>query len=218
MSSVAKFALKFNKWIQQSRKNILYHLQKAVTLPEYDELPLRGSTFLHDQQEEIGRLMALFDIQHQADYTTSKFNASKFTMLAHLAQRQAIELLNLNIRLVEAYQQIDAKIEENTVNQILRSQHAMRVQMEQVLHSKALQISNVLVATQEKINHYDVDDMRNILQSQKETFQDLANQNADLVAEKSKLRMHLSFIPVQHRDFAASNKQSVVSHARRDPK
>jgi hypothetical protein len=58
-------------------------------------------------------------------------------MLAHLVQRQAIEVLNLNIRLVEAYEQIDSKIEENTVSQILHSQHAMRVQVEPLLHANA---------------------------------------------------------------------------------
>jgi hypothetical protein len=109
-------------------RNILYNLQKAVTLPEYDELLLKGANFLHERQEEIDRLIALYDTQHQADFTTAKFNASKLTMLSHLAQKQAIEALDLNIRLVEAYEQIDSKIEENTVSQILHSQHAMRVQ------------------------------------------------------------------------------------------
>jgi hypothetical protein len=68
----------------------------------------------------------------------------------------------------------------------------------------AQHISSALITTNEKINPYDVDDMRNILQSQKETFQDLTNKNAVLVAENSKLRMHLSFMPVQYRDFAVS--------------
>ncbi len=85
-------------------RNILYNLQKAVTLLEYNELLLKGANFLHERQEEIGRLIALYDIQHQADFITSKFNSSKLTMLAHLAQKQAIEALNLNIRLVEAYE------------------------------------------------------------------------------------------------------------------
>jgi hypothetical protein len=84
-------------------RNILFNLQKAVTLPVYDTLLLKGANFLHERQEEIDRLIALYDIQRQADFTTSKFNASKLTMLAHLAQKQAIETLDLNIRLVEAY-------------------------------------------------------------------------------------------------------------------
>jgi hypothetical protein len=86
---------------------------------------MKGAHFLHERQEEIDKLIALYDIQHQADFTTAKFNASRLTMLSHLAQKQAMEALDLNIRLVEAYEQIDSKIEENTVNQIMHSQHAM---------------------------------------------------------------------------------------------
>ena len=125
-------------------------------------------------------------------------------MLSHLAQRQAIEALDLNIRLVEAYEQIDSKIEENTVNQIMHSQHAMRVQVEQLLHTNALQVGSALRTVQEMINPYDVDDMRSVLLAQKETFQDLTNKNAVLVTENSQLRMHLSFMPVQFRDFVAN--------------
>jgi hypothetical protein len=91
-------------------RNALYNLQKAVTLPEYDDLLMKGAHFLHERQEEIDKLIALYDIQHQADFTIAKFNASRLTMLAHLAQRQAMEALVLNIRLVEAYEQIDSKI------------------------------------------------------------------------------------------------------------
>jgi hypothetical protein len=188
--------------VHTQMRNILFNLQKAVTLPEYDELLLKGGNFLHERQEEIDRLIALYDIQHQADFITSKFNASKLTMLAYLAQKQAIEVLNLNIRLVEAYEQIDPKIEENTIDQILHSQHAMRVQVEKLLHANALHISNALLAMKEKINPYDVDDMRTVLLGQNDTFQDFTNKNPVLVAENSKLRMHLSFMPVQYRDFA----------------
>ncbi len=202
-------------------RNVLYNLQKAVTLPEYDELLMKGAHFLHERQEEIDKSIALYDIQHQADFTTAKFNASRLTMLSHLAQRQAIEALDLNIRLVEAYEQIDSKIEENTVNEIMHSQHAMRVQVEQLLHANALQIGNALLTVQEKINPYDVDDMRHVLLAQKETFQDLTNKNAVLVTENSQLRMHLSFVPVQYRDFVANLQATndvLYTTQRRDPK
>ena len=202
-------------------RNALYNLQKALTLPEYDDLMLKGPHFLHERQEEIDKLIALYDIQHQADFTVAKFNASKLTMLAHLAQRQAMEALDLNIRLVEAYEQIDSKIEENTVNQVMHSQHAMRVQVEQLLHANALQVGSALRTVQDKINPYDVDDMRRVLMAQKETFQDLTNKNAVLVTENSELRMHLSFMPVQHRDFVANLQATcdpLYTAQRRDPK
>ncbi len=122
---------------------------------------------------------------------------------------------------MEAYEQIDSKIEENTVSQIMHSQHAMRVQVEQLLHANALQIGNALRAVQEKINPYDVDDMRHVLLGQKETFQDLTNKNAVLVTENSQLRMHLSFMPVQYRDFVSNMQDTngnLYTSQRRDPR
>jgi hypothetical protein len=193
----------------------------TYTKSEYDDLLLKGAQFLRDRQEEIDRLIALYDIQHQADFTTAKFNASRLTMLSHLAQKQAIEALDLNIRLVEAYEQMDAKIEENITKQILYSQHAMRVQVEQLLHANGQQIGSAILATQEKIMPYDVDDMRHVLLGQKETFQDLNNKNAVLVTENSQLRMHLSFMPVQYRDYVANIQATngvLYTSQRRDPK
>ncbi len=134
----------------------LYPKQRA----QEDLEVLKAATFTADYElcNQVRSEVQQVDNTHQADSTTSKFNASKLTMLAHLAQKQVIEALDLNIRLVEAYEQIDSKIEENTVSQILHSQHAMRVQVEQLLHTNALQIGNALLATKEKINPYDVDD------------------------------------------------------------
>jgi hypothetical protein len=68
---------------------------------------------------------------------------------------------------------------------------------------------------------YDVDDMRHVLLGQKETFQDLTNKNAVLVTENSRLRMHLSFMPVQYRDFVANIQATngvLYTSQKRDPK
>jgi hypothetical protein len=116
----------------------------------YDELllNLNGATFLHDRQEEIDRLIALCDIQHQATkLITQPPNSMPQSLpctmlgLGHLAQKQAIEMLNVksqhvNIACFDSLQrmsmsmsmnksQIESKIEENVVKQILHSQHAI---------------------------------------------------------------------------------------------
>ncbi len=53
----------------------LANLQKAFTLPKYDELLMKGETFLHEKQEEVDRLIALYDIQHSADYDVSRLQS-----------------------------------------------------------------------------------------------------------------------------------------------
>jgi hypothetical protein len=51
------------------------------------------------------------------------------------------------------------------------------------------------------ITAYDVNDMRAVLQSQKIALEDALTKNAWLVAENSELRMHLSFMPIEYRDY-----------------
>ena len=81
-------------------RTTLANLQKAFQLPQYDELLIKGENYLHEKQEEVDRLIALYDIQHSADYETSKFNSARLTMYAHLSHQQAAENLALNMRLI----------------------------------------------------------------------------------------------------------------------
>jgi hypothetical protein len=60
--------------VSSKMRNTLCNLQKAFVLPQYDELLIKSEIFLHEKQEEVDRLIALYDIQHSADYATSKFN------------------------------------------------------------------------------------------------------------------------------------------------
>ncbi len=78
-------------------RTTLANLQKVFTLPQYVELLMKGANFLHEKQEEVDRLIALYDIQHSADfYETSKFNSARLTMFTHLSHQQAAENLALN--------------------------------------------------------------------------------------------------------------------------
>jgi hypothetical protein len=51
------------------------------------------------------------------------------------------------------------------------------------------------------ITEFDVHDMQALMASQKEALQNALDQNAMLAGLNSELRMHLSFVPVEYRDF-----------------
>jgi hypothetical protein len=73
-----------------------------------------------------------------------------------------------------------------------------------MLKANAAQINNALASVQDKINPNEPQDMRAVLDNQKDALKDLLTKNAILVAENSQLRSHLSFMPVQYRDFATN--------------
>jgi hypothetical protein len=84
-----------------------------------------------------------------------------------------------------------------------------------------IKINNALATTKDAFNSYDTNDMKAVLDKQKEPLSDLTTKNVLLVAESSKLCMHLSFMPVQYRDFVAHQQATncpLYQDQRRDPK
>jgi hypothetical protein len=125
------------------------------------------------------------------------------------------------MRLIDAYEQADIKLDENVSKLILSSQSAIHEKISDLLQENYSVIGKAMHETREKINPYEIQDMRRVLQTQATALHNLQNSNAVLVAENSKLRMHLSFMPVQYREFAAnmqaSNHQAYLAQ-RTDPK
>jgi hypothetical protein len=165
---------------------------------------MQGQEGLLKRQDAIDRLIAIYDVRHQADYAAIKHQSSKLTMFAHLAQKQAVEVLELNLRLLDAYEQTDIRFQEVISKPIAESQTALHKDIEQMLKATAAQINNALASVQEKINPYEPQDMRAVLDNQKDALKDFLTKNAILVAENSQLRSHLSFMLVQYRDFATN--------------
>jgi regulator of replication initiation timing len=90
-----------------------------------------------------------------------------------------------------------------------------------MLKTTAAQINNALTSVQDKINPYEPQDMRAVLDNQKDALKDLMTKNALLVAENSQLRSHLSLMPVQYRDFATklqATNSPIYLNQRADPK
>ncbi len=55
---------------------------------------------------------------------------------------------------------------------------------------------------------YDVQDMKRLLESQKVMIREALTKNAQLVTENSELRMHMSFMPVEYREYVKNMQSS----------
>ncbi len=79
----------------------------------------------------------------------------------------------------------------------------------------------MLVKATKNITEFDVHDMQALMASQKEALQNALDQNAMLAGQNSELRMHLSFMPVEYRDFVTKmqkNDNPRYRDQRRNPK
>ncbi len=82
-------------------------------------------------------------------------------------------------------------------------------------------IRGSLMEACETITPYDVQDIKKVLESQKEMIWEVLAKNTHLVTENSELRMHMSFMPVEYRNYVKnmqSSNHQVYCQQRRAPK
>jgi hypothetical protein len=179
---------------------------------------------LDEHQAGIDALIKLYTDQVTRDYNMFRLQKEQLVLLSNLTQRQSIELLEVNHRLSQMIdlnrESLKVSIDEEVLKtsaEIEKRMAAMFEQCEQ--HRKFVGFATNKVA--EKITPYDTNDMRKVLESQKERLRDVLSKNALLVTENSELRMHLSFVPVEYRDFISgiqtTNHES-YHNQRSDPK
>ncbi len=60
----------------------------------------------------------------------------------------------------------------------------------------------------ESITPYDVQDMKRLLESQKVMMREVPTKNTQLVTENFELRIHMSFMPVEYRDYVKNMQSS----------
>jgi hypothetical protein len=182
-------------------RSSLKRLQVACTLPSHETLVDRGQEWLDERQKETEAMIRLFLEQVTNDFNAFRYDKEKLILLAHLSQQQAIEVLELNMKLADMMEQSQVQIEQSVGKQMEDNIGKMERHVKDILDHNRLLFCNAMRETTDSITTYDVNDMRAVLQSQKVALEDALTKNAWLVAESSELRMHLSFMPVEYRDY-----------------
>jgi hypothetical protein len=202
-------------------RSSLKRLQVACTLPSHETVVDRGQEWLDERQKETETLIRLFLEQVTNDFNTFRFDKEKLILLAHLSQQQSIEVLQLNMKLADMMEQSQVQIEQSIGKQIDDNTSKMERHGKDILdQNRLLLFRNAMREATDSITAYDVNDMRAVLQSQKIALEDALTKNAWLVAENSELRMHLSFMPIEYRDYVEqlqAKDHQVYRNQRREP-
>jgi hypothetical protein len=132
-------------------------------------------------------------------------------LLSHLSQEQSIEVLEANLKLARDMGSHQIHVAETVEQEIMRNHNEMEKHVFEMLERNRKLIHNSLMESCETITPYDTLDMKKVLESQKVMMNEVLTKNAQLVTENSELRMHMSFMPVEYRDYVknmqASNHQ-----------
>jgi hypothetical protein len=122
----------------------------------------------------------------------------QLVLLSHLAQRQSIELLEVSHTLSQMIDLNTEAFKTSIDDEVAKTSAEMEKKMANMFEQHRRFIGFAITEVAKKITPYDTNDMRKVLESQKERSRDILSKNALLVTENSELRMHLSFMPVVH--------------------
>jgi hypothetical protein len=202
-------------------KATIRRLKKETTLPDYEHISGTNQDQLDERQAGIDALIKLYTDQVKRDYNMFRLQKEQLVLLSHLTQRQSIELLEVNHRLSQMID-LNAEALKTSINDVVvKTSAEMEKRMADMFEQHRKFIGFAITKVAEKITPYDTNDMRKVLELQKERSRDILSKNALHVTENSELRMHLSFMPVEYRDFVSgyqnTNHES-YRHQRDEPK
>ncbi len=182
-------------------RSTLKRLKGVNDLPSWDKLVDGGQEMLDKRQEDINSLLKLYMDQATKDYHTSKLDKERLLLNAHLSQQQSIQVLELHGRLAESMDKSRLVIEKALGDRLEDTNEKLDKAIRLIMKQNQDVISNMPVEATKNITEFDVHDMQALMASQKEALQNVLDQNAMLAGQNSELRMHLSFVPVEYRDF-----------------
>jgi hypothetical protein len=174
-----------------------------------------------ERQADIDTLIKLYTDQVTRDYNMFRLQKEQLVLLSHLTQRQSIELLEVNLKLSQMIDLNRKGFQVSMDEEVLKTSAEMEKKMAAMFEQHRKFVGFATTKLTDKITPYDTNEMRKVLESQKEKLHDVLAKNALLVTENSELRMHLSFVPEEHRDFISGlqgTNHEYYRNQRSDPK
>jgi hypothetical protein len=202
-------------------KATIRRLKQATILPDYDHLSDMNQDQLDERQTGIDTLIKLYTDQVTRDYNMFRLQKEQLVLLSHLTQRQSIELLEVNLKLSQMIDLNRQGFQLSMTEDVLKTSAEMEKKMEAMFDQHRKFVSFATTKLADKITQYDTNDMRKVLESQKQNLYDVLAKNALLVTENSELRMHMSFVPVEYRDYISGlqgTNHEYYRNQRSDPK
>jgi hypothetical protein len=128
--------------------------------------------------------------------------------LSHLSQQRSLEVLETHLHLARVMESNQIHVKQSVEREIMLRTGEMEKHICEMLDQNRKVLRGSLQEACEYITPYGVQDMKRLLESQKAMIEDVLTKNAQLVTENSELRMHMSFMPVEYRDYVKNMQSS----------
>ena len=189
-------------------RSTLRRLKEITALPSIDRLGDMTAETLDERQSEIDALIGLYTDQITKDYQACRLDKERIILLSHLSQEQSMEVLEMHLQLARVMESNQIHVKQSVESEVMLRTSEMEKHICDMLDQNRKAIRGSLMEACETITPYDVHDMTRLLESQKVMIREALTKNAQLVTENSELRMHMSFMPVEYRDYVKSMQSS----------
>jgi hypothetical protein len=177
-------------------------------MPAIDKLENMTAETLDERQAEIDALLGIYTEQITKDYHACWLDKERLILLSHLSQEQSLEVLEAHLQLTRVMESNQIHMKQTVEREIMLKTGEMEKHICEMLDQNRRNLRGALLEACETITPYDVQDMKRVLESQKEMMRNILVKNTQLVTENSELRMHMFFMPVEYRDYVKTMQSS----------
>jgi hypothetical protein len=159
--------------------------------------------------------------QAKHDYQLLSATKEKNIYLAKLAGSQAIENLVLNSRILKLAQDKEIQVRSTIGADLKSATERFEQAMATITTGTIVRLEQQYGQVLQTITPYDTEDAKQLLNKQTELLSALEITNTMLVSENSRLRVHLSFMPIRYRqeiETMQSTGNQLYREQRRIPK
>jgi hypothetical protein len=179
--------------------NTLDKLEDECTLPNFRAVQNWSRAEADARVGAVKMTLNLYREQARRDYQLLRTTKEKNIVLAQLVNTQAIENLELNSRILKMAQAQEIQVRSTIGAELKLATDKYKDVMATITQGCIARLESQYGNVLQAITPYDTEDAMRLLNKQTELLASLEVTNTMLVRENSKLRVHLSFMPIRYR-------------------
>jgi hypothetical protein len=154
-------------------RSTLRRLREITVMPSIDKLGDMKAETLDGRQAEIDALLGIYTEQITKDYQACRLDKERLILLSHLSQQQSLEVLEAHLQLTRVMESNQIHVKQSVERDIMLKTSEMEKNICETLDQNCKNLRGALLDACETITPYDVQDMKRVLESQKEMIREV---------------------------------------------
>ena len=179
--------------------NTFDKLEEECAMPNYRTVQSWSRQEAEARASTVRNTLKLYRDQALHDYQLLRATKEKNILLAQLTNSQAIENLVLNSRILKLTEEKETQVKATVGRDLRLACDKYKEAMFEITKGCMAKLETQYEEVLQHITPYDTEDARKLLAKQTELLTNLELTNTMLVSENSKLRVHMSFMPIRYR-------------------